>query len=454
MAEHNRFDPFEISSLIVRQISAEITSAEQEKLHEWLNADPKNAALLESLQDKQLWRKEISGMNTFDSQLALRNVLDKINKAESSILQSENYQNEQNITDLKYANSDRAKLNDHQNEQNNTTEAKPHDLQRDHAEPKRTVPLNNNPNTSNINWPYKYLSAAVLILCLGFLAYFLNSKPQKTNLASVKTTKPETITLTLSDGKKINLSAAANDTLINQGTANIKNQKGILSYESKAGQTPETSEQIYNTLRIPPGYQYQIILPDGSGVWLNAGSTLKFPVVFNTKERIVELSGEAYFEVKHLQDKPFSVKSATQTVEVLGTHFNIQAYPEDASTITTLAEGSVRISNGRTSAKLKPGQMVVNTSGSSELRPKEANLNEALAWTNGKFSFSDDRLEDIMKKVARRYQVEVEFQGDVKDKRFWGSYPINKGLKNLLKNLEQTNTVRFRLDGRRVIVTQ
>lgn len=398
MAQRNKFDPFHVTQLVIKMINGELTVVEQAELNEWLSTNPKNNALLEKLLDKNLWSKEIADMNAYDTETALHQMLQRIN-----------YEHKDDRP--------RSKL-----------------------------------------WPYlsKMGAAAALLIAIGAIFYFLNPKtadPQKLQARQeVKSPKKSSqIMLTLSDGSQVNLESVSKGTSIRQGSAVVTEKNKTLTYRVAPGASNKVSSIAYNTLTVPMGKKYQVTLPDGTEVWLNSNSSLKYPVTFEAKERLVELSGEGYFQVAHQAKQPFKVKSKDQVVEVLGTHFNIEAYPEDKKTSTTLVQGSVQVAKTNSLAKIKPGQTAVNLP-AQQLRIEPANISEALAWKDGLFSFSDDRIEDIMRKVGRRYNVEVEFQGDVKDKRFWGVFPQDKGLENLLKNLEQTNTIHFKVDGRRIIV--
>lgn len=402
MAQKHSFDPFYISTLVVKMINNELSIAEQDELNEWIAADPRNNLIMEKLIDKNLWGKEIAEMNDIDSEAALEKVLQKI-KAEAT------------------------------------------------DEPDR-----------NKWWFYlsKFAAAAVILVAIGSIFYFLNPvavDQQKTQTKIQQKTihQDNEVMLTLADGSQVKANSVSHGSPLRQGMAVLTDKNGALSYTvretTRSGKTGSKMEVAYNTLSVPKGKQYRVTLPDGTEVWLNSQSSLTYPVFFNGEERLVELSGEGYFEVRHLKNKPFKVKSNTQVVEVLGTHFNIEAYPDDQQTTTTLAEGSVKIHDGKSSAQLKPGQMVVNSTQRPQLKIKTADVDGALAWKNGMFSFSDDRLEDIMRKVSRSYDVDIEFQGDIKDKRFWGRFPRKKGLVNLLKNLEQTKTVHFKIVGRRII---
>jgi len=399
MAQHKRFDPFHISSLVIKMINGEITDKEQDELNDWLSADPQNNLLLEKLLNKEAWGMDIADMNAFESESALAQVLQKINPPKEETFK-----------------------------------------------PRR--------------WHYlsRVAAAAVVLFVIGAVFYLSNTEdkitPGKTNITKKVNdkSKNDKVILILSDGREVDLASVSANSSIKQGATILNQKNGQLNYKQSSDTALQTGQTIvYNTVKVPPGKLYQIVLPDGTGVWLNAQTSLKYPVAFLGKERVVELTGEAYFEVKHQASQPFRVHSNGQTVEVLGTRFNVESYPEDKKTITTLAEGSVRIDNGKSAIKLKPGQKNINN-GDAQLKVLPANLAEALAWKNGLLSFSDERIEDIMRKVARSYNVEIEFQGDVKDKRFWGAYPREKGLSNLLKNLEQTQTIHFKINGRRIIV--
>lgn len=399
MAQHNSFDPFHISLLVIKMINGEITDKEQNELNNWLSANPQNNLLLKKLLNKEAWGKDIADMNAFDSELALAQVLQKINPPKEKYFKLKSWQFISKIT-----------------------------------------------------------AAAVVLIAIGAIFYFANTSDKiiagKTNLVKKSNEKPQDdkIILTLSDGNEVDLESVSAKSTIKQGGTTLSRKNGQLNYKQSEDIAFKSSQTIvYNTIKVPAGKQYQVVLPDGTGVWLNAQTSLKYPVAFLGTDRVVELTGEAYFEVKHQASKPFRVLSNGQTVEVLGTRFNVESYLEDKKTITTLAEGSVRIDNGKSTIKLKPGQKTIND-GDNQLKVLPANIAEALAWKNGLLSFSDERIEDIMRKVARSYNVEIEFQGNVKDKRFWGAYPREKGLSNLLKNLEQTQTIHFKINGRRIIV--
>ncbi len=263
--------------------------------------------------------------------------------------------------------------------------------------------------------------------------------------------------LTLGDGSKIILDDAKNGILANQGGNSIlKAAEGEVIYsflsEVKDPQTEDLNAPvIYNTIETPKGGKFQIKLPDGSKVWLNAASSLRFPTVFNGSKRQVELKGEAYFEVSPDKSKIFEVNTRNQVVQVLGTHFNINAYLDEPTVNTTLLEGSVRVSDLRTniSQLLKPGEQSQLSEQIEVINLK--NTNEAVAWKEGYFQFDEADIKTVMRQIERWYDVSVVYEGDLPNYRFGGEIERNLSLLQVLKVLEKTK-VHFRLEGREVIV--
>jgi ferric-dicitrate binding protein FerR (iron transport regulator) len=265
--------------------------------------------------------------------------------------------------------------------------------------------------------------------------------------------------LTLASGKKISLTDAGNGQIANQNGIKVtKAANGQLVYtitgrENLPGASSSNDLDAFNTIETPKGGQYQVVLPDGSKVWLNAYTSLKFPVSFNNqKERRVELSGEAYFEVAHNKDLPFRVVTARQTVEVLGTHFDVNAYSDDAVTKTTLLQGLVRITAASRSAILNPGQQAKLT---GTLDVSEVNTAEAIAWKNGYFNFDDEKLENIMRSVSRWYNVDVVFEDQSLKKETFGAVTTRfANITTLLKMMEQTGDARFNIQGTTITVSK
>jgi transmembrane sensor len=262
--------------------------------------------------------------------------------------------------------------------------------------------------------------------------------------------------LTLADGRKVILDSVANGKIANQsGIAVTKTQAGLLTYTIIS--TPKISAPAksisYNIIETPRGGQYQVILPDGSRVWLNAASSIRFPAAFTAAERKVEITGEVYFEVARNPERPFLVVSDNQTVEVLGTHFNVKAYSNDPSVITTLLEGSVKVSTKDNIHKiLVPGQRAILNAGS--LMVEKANIEEAVAWKNGYFRFNDEKIESVMRQLSRWYNIEVSYEGPVSDEEFNGRVSRFKNISQVLKMLEQTKGVHFKIAERKVTVMQ
>lgn len=304
--------------------------------------------------------------------------------------------------------------------------------------------------------------AASILFMLGFGAVFFIKKTgdtQKSGLAHNHIIEPggNKAILTLANGKKISLTDARNGQIIHQKGIKIsKAANGQLVYAiadvSKQGSNT-TAELQYNTMETPRGGQFQLLLPDGTKVWLNAVSRLKYPVDFTaSNERRVELSGEAYFEVAHNKARPFRVVTNRQVVEVLGTHFNVNAYADEPNTKTTLLEGSVKVSGGANSAILKPGQEANLT---DNFKISDVDTEEAIAWKNGYFRFDDEKLETIMRKVSRWYNVEVIYlDNDVKDDLFAAVTTRFANISTLLKIMEQTGDASFRVEGSKIIISK
>ncbi len=270
-------------------------------------------------------------------------------------------------------------------------------------------------------------------------------------------------TLTLGDGSKISLTDASNGVIAKQAGINItKTKNGELIYTVATASAGK--KDLYNTIETPRGGQYQINLPDGTKVWLNAESSLRYPAAFDQTKRLVELKGEAYFEVAKRLDKkgnrvPFKVKTElgagrNQEVEVLGTHFNINAYRNEPSNKTTLLEGSVRIKNLQSNkvGLLKPGQQSSISSLSPLVFISEVDAEEAVAWKEGFFSFNEENLATIMNKIARWYDVEIDYRGNKINKNFGGRISRFNSVNEVLDMLQTTGAVHFKIEGRRILV--
>jgi ferric-dicitrate binding protein FerR (iron transport regulator) len=253
--------------------------------------------------------------------------------------------------------------------------------------------------------------------------------------------------LTLANGKQVILDNAANGNIATEaGATIIKLDKGLVAYRDSAHQSNEIS---YNTITTPRGGQYQLILPDGSHAWLNAASSLRFPAVFDGPERKVELTGEGYFEVMHDAAHPFIVSFNNTEVKVLGTEFNIMAYDDEAATQTTLVRGSIRLSKGDRQTLLQPGNMAVATN--QGVKVQEADIEQATAWKNGMLSLENADLATVLRQVSRWYDVNIHYQTNVPEKRFFGLINRNVNLSTILEFL-QKNDVHIKQEGRDLIV--
>ncbi|MES2456868.1 MAG: FecR domain-containing protein [Bacteroidota bacterium] len=302
-------------------------------------------------------------------------------------------------------------------------------------------------------WP-KIAAAASILLVFAAGLYLYTSKQAVPHLSN-QTPYTQDIapgrnaaTLTLASGRKIELSSIPVGNIVKtDGVSITKNEQGRLVYQIAADAGSGTK---YNTISTSNGEQVQIVLADGSAVWLNAASSLQFPTLFsNTKSREVKLSGEGYFEVAKNKHLPFIVHTANHDVKVLGTHFNISSYTDEAFAKTTLSEGSVQINNG---ILLKPGEQA-NVS-SAGIKVIQVDTELALGWKNNKFMFEDQGIEEIMKMVARWYNVEVVYEGKKPTGLFTGAVPRFENLSKLLDILQLTNNVHFKVSGRRITVMQ
>lgn len=313
----------------------------------------------------------------------------------------------------------------------------------------------------NKNQFYKYAAAASIVLLLGTgIFYFTKPKEQIIEVAE----KPKDIApggnrgiLTLSNGKQIVLSdISAKDTIAHEGEkeeVTIKmDANGVITYTiNPDADVSKADANSFNTLSTPTGGQYNIVLADGTKVYLNTVSSIKYPTRFNGKERIVELEGEAYFEVAKNKNKPFIVKSDTQSIEVLGTHFNVHAYHNEPSVKTTLLEGSVAVTSKDQKAVLKPGEQSNVSDNLSRITIRKVDTEAAIAWKNGRFKFDNADLKTVMKQLERWYGIKVEYRGDVSDVRFNGGTFMNKNLSEVLKVLELSN-IKFKVEGKTIVV--
>jgi ferric-dicitrate binding protein FerR (iron transport regulator) len=320
--------------------------------------------------------------------------------------------------------------------------------------------------TPGIRWG-RYAAAAAVLLALAGGAYFAVSRRPDPAVAVAPAVQPPAIDvqpggnkalLTLADGHTINLDSSTNGVLASQGNMSVsKLADGQLAYNKTSEEKP--AAPAFNVLSTPRAGQFTLTLPDGSRVWLNNASSLRYPVFFAGETRSVELTGEAYFEVAKDVTHPFKVlvhKAAggpgSSEITVLGTSFNIMAYDDETAERATLVDGSIKFSNGTNSALLKPAEQSVFDASSGSIKTlRDVNVAEITAWKNGFFHFDHASLSSTMRQLARWYDVDVQYDGNIPEQQFMGKIQRNLPLSAVLKGLENEQ-VHFTVEGRKVIV--
>lgn len=319
--------------------------------------------------------------------------------------------------------------------------------------------------TRHIRWVRYVMAASVVIAAAGITFWSLIRRQNNTTAAAVASAPVVTdvqpggnkATLTLADGRTIDLDSTADGVLANQANTFVAKADGKLAYNKAASEIP--TSPTYNLLATPRAGQFTLILPDGTHVWLNNASSLRYPVWFTGATREVELTGEAYFEVAKDAAHPFKVHIHNSpagadggAIEVLGTSFNIMAYSDENAERATLVDGSIRYSHGSNSALLKPTEQSVLDANGSLNTLHHVNVDEITAWKNGYFHFDHSSLETTMRQLARWYDVTVEYQAKIQPQEFVGKIQRSFTLATVLKGLEGEN-VHFKLEGKKVIVT-
>jgi hypothetical protein len=309
-----------------------------------------------------------------------------------------------------------------------------------------------------ITWP-RVAAAAVILLLIGAASYFWINHMTKTELAKIHSLQiindiapgSNKAILTLSNGQKIILDSAAKGIITQQGnTKIIKLDSGQLAYNSL---DEKPGEVLYNTITTPRGGQYEIVLADGSKVWLNAASSLKYPTSFSGEDRRVVLTGEGYFEVAKNTKMPFRVAVADIQVTVLGTHFNINAYADEPMIKTTLLEGSVNVKDKMSNVKLNPGQQAIATANGQLAVNNNADVDEVMAWKNGLFSLDKTDIQTFMRMVSRWYDVDIIYEGAIPKGTISGEAQRSLSFSQMQKVLQLTD-VHFKIEKKKLIVTQ
>jgi len=392
----NNTDPFNNAALVVKYLRGELNSSEEEAFEKWLNQNKANRAFLQAIQDEEKLKAELDFYASIDTENNWQQLVGKIQPEPKGI-----------------------KL-----------------------------------------WPnlrvFKY--AAVFLLCaLSFLAFYnYNSQPEivlntstTSELAEIKPGKNQA-KLTLADGTEILLDESQNGLLQANDQVKIFKQNGKVVYQF-TGKPAAGAALEYHTISTPRGGQYQLSLPDGTLVWLNAASTLQFPVAFTKNERKVVLTGEGYFEVAKNKEQPFRVIANDITVEVLGTHFNIKAYAEENWTKTTLLEGSVKVNNANEGVVLKPGFQAI-TGEAVKIKTAAADLDQVMAWKEGYFQFNNEDFNSIATQLGRWYDVEIIYPPTISSWKFAGAIPRNTNLNQVLQMLELSGSIKYNIEGRRIMV--
>ncbi|TJZ63069.1 FecR family protein [Sphingobacterium olei] len=308
--------------------------------------------------------------------------------------------------------------------------------------------------------PFVALLAATL-LCVALFAYwrYVPEKEEEVQIMRVNTESihpgKDDAVLTLADGTQLILNNEADGIISHQAGVTVeKTGDGELVYHMKA-----QGEVVENTIQTPRGGQYRLVLSDGTKVWLNAASSIRFPTAFVANERRVDISGEVYFEVKSDNKRPFKVFSDNQMIEVLGTHFNVNTYKEETSNKTTLLEGSIKITKldkdrrpmVHISKVLQSGQQALISPVNNHIVVESSQNEDAVAWKNGYFKFNRDDLQTIMRQVARWYDVEVEYQGELSRDQFVGEIKRGENIEEVLRILK-LNRINVTIIGRKVII--
>lgn len=382
--------------LIAAYIQKKLTPVEREELDDWVGANKENLLLFEELTDDNELNKTLKWFHKLDIEKAKRRVHQKMN------------------------------------------------IEQVHPFWQKIMP---------------YMVAACILIIAGTMWFYQHQK-EKTPTLTKKAPTVEPLPggnkaiLTLADGRHIVLDSAANGSLGKDGASAIIKSDSVLTY--KVAEASSDHQAAYNMIEVPKGGKYQIVLSDGTKVWLNAASSLRFPATFTGKERRVELSGEGYFEVAKNKEMPFHVNAAGVDIAVLGTHFNVQAYLDEATIKTTLLEGSVLVSNNSSKAVLKPGEQaqIKNEGGLQNIMVvKNADMEKVVGWKNGLFIFRDDDLKDIMKALESWYDIKVFYKVNI-NRHLSGTFYRSEPLSKILHYLEGTNEVHFEIKGKNVTVLQ
>jgi transmembrane sensor len=392
--------PFEIADLIFKYLNGALSDEEREALQEWLNEDIQNQIVLNEMQSRAQMEEGLRFFESIDQPAAWKKITGQIE----------------------------------------------------------------NQGTGYAFWPahqfLKYAAAGAAVLLASLLGYALYHQKNSPAGVIAGTKKMQHLkndvlpggnkaTLTLSDGQVITLEDMQNGSYKQENGVKISKKEGLLVYEILPREN--SSGISYNTITTPVGGKYHVILPDGSKVWLNSTSSLHFPTVFSGKVRKVELSGEGYFEISKNKDMPFVVEAEKTQVEVLGTHFNVMAYQNEALSETTLLEGSVKVGNGALKKILSPGQQALV---GTQIQLRTVDPDEAVAWKEGYFQFDNEDLRTIMRQLRRWYDVDVLNEEQIPNKHFTAMISRNNTLSKVLKMLEMSGELKFQIEDKKITIRE
>ncbi|MGV3641995.1 MAG: FecR domain-containing protein [Adhaeribacter sp.] len=388
---------FEKAELILRHLRGELTQQEEEAFGQWLQADEQNRRFLEKIVNQQQLEEELTFFSSVDTPAAWRRV------ASQTIEKEEAGSRWQKAGVWKYA---------------------------------AVIAL---------------LLAAVLVI---YQTKLKGKDPRPGIAAAAPGQQGEKILpggnkarLILGDGTVVMLEEVPDGTVREANGLRVFKQEGQVVFNILEDSSSEIS---YNTISTPVGGQYQVVLPDGSKVWLNSASSLRFPSAFVKHERVVELTGEGYFEIAKNRAKPFRVLANTATVEVLGTHFNLMAYSNEKYIRTTLLEGAVKVGNGREQKRMVPGQQALI---GEEIVLKQVDVKEAVAWKNGLFYFRKLDIATVMRQLERWYGIEVHYSGGQPSKHFTGIISRDTDITKVLEMLTMTGAIQVKTEGRKITVS-
>lgn len=388
---------FRKAELISKYLSGDLSPGEREEFRQWLDADAANRKLLAELENEEQLDRDLRFLSDVNSKAAWENVGARIN---------------------------------------NTV-----------PEPRLPVYLGY----------WKYAAAVLIFGLLSYAVFDAAYKPKgSVDVAEAKQAVGNDVlpggdkaTLTLADGSIVTLEDMENGTVREENGIRVSKKDGQIVYELlKQGNNTAVT---YNTITTPVGGQYSIVLPDGSRVWLNSASSLHFPTAFTGQNRDVELTGEGYFEVTKNEKMPFIVQAGKTNVSVLGTHFNLMAYANEGVTKTTLLEGSVKVGNGSSSRTIVPGEQALT---GENVQVRTVDTEEAVAWKNGYFQFENEDLRTIMRQLKRWYNVDVDNEQQIPDKHFTAVISRNTNLAQVLRMLEMSGELDFKIEGNRITIQE